>query len=92
MSIPTYFFLGEEITSDREVLQTVQGMKLEFEETPLQGQCSGFAIPENQPLIQEVVNKLLKKGVVVECEHEPAEYISPIFFKVKTDRTQNTHP
>ena len=28
----------EEITSDQEVLQTVQGMKLEFEESPLQGQ------------------------------------------------------
>ena len=49
----------EEITSDREVLQTAQGMKLEFEETPLQGQCSGFEIPENQPLIQEEVDKLL---------------------------------
>ena len=45
MSIPTYSS-WEEITSDREVLQTVQGMKLEFEETPLQGQCSGFEIPE----------------------------------------------
>ena len=63
-------------------------MKLEFEETPLQGQCSGFEIPENQPLIQEEVNKLLKKGVVAECEHEPVEYISPIFLKEKTDGTQ----
>ena len=70
------------------VLQTVQGMKLEFEESPLQGQCSGFEIPENQPLIQEEVNKLLKKGVVVECDHEPVEYISPIFLKEKTDGTQ----
>ena len=71
----------EEITSDQEVLQTVQGMKLEFEESPLQGQCTGFEIPKNQPLIQEEVNKLVKKVVVVECEHEPVEYISPIFLK-----------
>ena len=78
----------EEITSDQEVLQTVQGMKLEFDESPLQGQCSGFEIPKNQPLIQEEVNKLLKKGVVVESEHEPVEYISPIFLKEKTDGTQ----
>ena len=63
-------------------------MKLEFGESPLQGQCSGFEIPENQPLIQEEVNKLLKKGVVVECEHEPVEYISPIFLKEKTNGTQ----
>ena len=54
----------EEITSDQEVLQTVQGMKLEFEESPFQGECSGFEIPKNQSLIQVEVNKLLKKGVV----------------------------
>ena len=39
-------------------------------------------------MIKEEVNKLLKKGVVVECEHEPAEYVSPIFLKEKTDGTQ----
>ena len=78
----------EEITSDQEVLQTVQGMKLEFEESPLQGECSGFEIPKNQSLIQEEVNKLLKKDIVVECEHKAVEYISPIFLREKTDGTQ----
>ena len=63
-------------------------MKLEFEESPLQGECSGFEIPKNQPLIQEEVNKLLKKDVVIECEHEPVEYISPIFLRENTDGTQ----
>ena len=63
-------------------------MKLEFEESPLQGACSGFEIPKNQPLIQEDVNKLLKIGVVAECEHEPVEYISPIFLRKNTDETQ----
>ena len=51
----------EEITSDQEVLQTVQGMKLEFEESPLQEECSGFEITKNQPTIQDKVNKLLEK-------------------------------
>ena len=78
----------EEITSDQEVLQTVQGMKLEFEESPLQGECSGFEITKNQPTIQDEVNKLLEKGVVVECEHKTVEYISPIFLMEKTDGTQ----
>ena len=78
----------EEITSDQEVLQTVQGMKLEFEESPLQGECSGFEIPKNQPTIRDKVNKLLEKGVVVECEHEPVDYISPIFLMEKADGTQ----
>ena len=39
-------------------------------------------------MIQEEVNKLLKKGVVVECEHKPVEYISPIFLKKKTNGAQ----
>ena len=63
-------------------------MKPEFEESLLQGECSGFEIPKNQPLIQEEVNKLLKRGVAVECEHEPVEHISPIFLREKTDGTQ----
>ena len=46
------------------MFQTVQGMKLEFEESPLQGKCSGFEIPKNQPTIHDEVNKLLEKGVV----------------------------
>ena len=80
MSIPS-----EEIASDQEVLQTVQCMKLEFEECPLQAGCSGFQIPRNQPLIQEEVNKHFKKGVVISCEHEPTEYTSPIFLRETTD-------
>ena len=77
----------EKITSDQELLQTVQGMKLEFEESPLQGECSGFEIPKNQPTIQDEVKKLLEKGVV-ECEHEPVEYISPIFLRENTNGNQ----
>ena len=40
-------------------------MKLEFEESPLQVEYSGFQIPRNQSLIQEEGNKLFKKEVVV---------------------------
>ena len=47
----------EDITSDQEVLWTVQKMKIEFEERPLQVGCSGFKIPE----VQEEVNKHLKQ-------------------------------
>ena len=58
-------------------------MKLEFEENPLQGECSRFEIPKSQPMIQDEVNKLLEKDVVVECEQEPVEYISSIFLMRK---------
>ena len=48
-SLVNNYTAWEEITPDQEVLQTVQGMKLEFEESPLQGECSGFEITKNQP-------------------------------------------
>ena len=70
------------------MFQTVQGMKLEFEESSLQGECSRIETPKNQPTIQDEVNKRLEKGVVVECEHEPVEYISLIFLRKKTDGAQ----
>ena len=63
-------------------------MKLEFEKSHLQGECSGIEIPKNQPTILDEVNKLLEKGLVVECEHEPVEYVSLIFLRKKTDGTQ----
>ena len=69
--------IWEEINSDQDVFQTVQGMKLEFGESPLQGECSGFEIPKNKPTIQDEPSKLLEKGVVVECEHETADIFHP---------------
>ena len=63
------------MTPDKEVLQTVQGMKPEFEESPFWEECSGFEIHKNQSMIQDEVNKLLKKGVSAECKNEPVEYI-----------------
>ena len=78
MSILTYFCL-ERDHFRRRGASDCSRMKLEFEENPLHGECSRFEIPKNQPLIQEEVNKLLKKDVAVECEHEPVEYISSIF-------------
>ena len=78
---PNIFVLG------KSSLQTIQGIKLEFEECPLQGECSGCEIPENQPMIPDKVDKLLEEGVVVESEHEPVEYISSIFLREKTNGT-----
>ena len=56
-------------------------MKLEFERSPFHAEWSGFEIPKNQSLLQEEVNKLLKKGVTLECENKALDYISPIFLR-----------
>ena len=74
------------------MLRNAQGMKLEFEESPLHGECSGFEIPKNQLLIQEKVNKLLKKGVVVECEHNCCRVYFTHFLKEKDRWHLKTNP
>ena len=60
----------ESITSDSEVLQTVIGMRLQFEDIPLH-YLVGYEIPVgHKSLLQVEIKKLLKKRAVVPCEHE----------------------
>ena len=59
---PNIFLLGKRSHQIMRYFKTVQGMKLEFEESPLQVGCSGFEVPKNHALIQEEVSKLLKKS------------------------------
>ena len=87
MSIPTYFRLGRDHFTPRGASDCSRD-EIEFEKSPLQREWSGFEIPKNQPMIQDEVNKLLEKDVVVECEHEAVEYISPLFLREKTNGTE----
>ena len=84
-----HIFAWKAITSDQEVLQNIQRIKLEFEENPLHFGCLGFKIPKNQILVRlnKGLNKLLKKGVAVECENKAVEYISSIFLNEKISGT-----
>ena len=38
---------------------------------------------EKEKAIDSEIEKLLKKGVIKECEHKEGEYISPIFVSPK---------
>ena len=80
MSIPTYFGLG------RDHFRRRGPSDCSKEATRIWGKS--FTKFKNQSLIQEGVNELLKKGVIVECEHETVEYISPTFLREKTDGNQ----
>ena len=75
------------MTSDKEILQTVLGLKLEFLGDPPVKHNS--YIPqfskEDEPEIDLEIQKLLAKGVITKCEHESGEYISPIFVRQKPD-------
>ena len=73
------------LISDKEILNTVNGMNLDFEDIPKS------TIIKTKPSTSELslrpgeVNKLLKKGVIKNSKPEELEYISPVFLRKKQD-------
>ena len=86
-SLAAYSHIWQELTSDPEVLETVTGQYIEFDSLPMQVK------PFMQPKLSEIqtesvdleITQLLKKGVIQPCQHEPGEFISPIFTRPKKD-------
>ena len=77
----------ETITSDQTILQIVKGEKIEFiADPPTQSVCAGNSIAkEHQSKIHQEIESLLHKKVLVECQHEEGEFLSPIFSVPKKD-------
>ena len=82
----------ENITSNKEILKTVEGLTLDFEQEPTSGKTKIMSDLASQKLMPEI-NKLIGKGVIIECaEHATGEFISPIFFRSKSDGTSRLIP
>ena len=79
--------MWKKLTSDKEILQTVLGLKLEFLGDPpvkYNSYIPQFS-KQDESATDLVIQKLLAKGVITKCEHETGEYTSPIFIKQKPD-------
>lgn len=78
----------ESITSDPEILSTVVGMPIEFDEPPTG--CSRAAtltsLAETEIVDREIA-KLLAKGIIEVTTHKPKEALSSIFIRPKKDGT-----
>ena len=87
-NIKTCLHNWRHLTKDRNIIDIVTGVKLEFTEKPVQKQapCQIFNGKESA-LVQTEVTKLLDKGVLVGSSHEPDEFISNIFLRKKRDGT-----
>ena len=74
------------ITSDPEILETVSGLSINLTgELP---HCKAFQYPlgeEEQQFVRLEVKRLLTKKIIVKCDHEKGELISPIFLREKSD-------
>ena len=76
-----------EITSDTEILQTISGCRIEFEEEvpPIQTNMKRnfqFNMQESK-IIDNEIEELLAKKVIEETSHEEGEFISNIFLRKK---------
>ena len=80
-----HFDAWTQITSDRWILDTVRGYKIDFEEVPKQTRIPKliqFSEHETE-LIQSEIDNFLAKGIIRECEHEAGEFVSNIFIRPK---------
>ena len=75
------------LTSDKNILQTVVGMDIEFIDLPSQY----FIPPEYKHSEEEMafllteIDKLVSKGVITEVNHVQGEFVSNIFLREKKD-------
>ena len=79
------FPIWRSLTSDHEILATASGLPIELE-----GELSLESRPHNCSQAQQEISdieiqKLLKKKVIVKCDHEEGEIISPTFLREKPD-------
>ena len=81
-----------ELTSDSEVLDTVEGLPIdldqEFEDltsTIVQPQYPLGA--EEHTFVEQEIDRLLHLGAICPTTHEPGEFVSPIFVRPKDDES-----
>lgn len=74
------------ITSDNEILTSVRGATIEFDNRPfnLPRTQSNFSVDECAIIDGEIV-KLLSKNSIETTDHDPYEVISNIFIRSKKD-------
>ena len=65
------------------------GYQIEVSRAPQQFRVPNEArfSPSEALSVRSELDKLLKKGVIETCTHEPGEFISPIFLREKKDGT-----
>ena len=86
-SVKQSFAYWTQITQDKLLLDIVKGYKLEFTSKPVQIMMpKQIVFSETESLVvQAEVDKLLMKGVIVETQEEPEQFVSNIFVRPKKD-------
>ena len=83
--LSSFCHIWERLTSDASIIQMISGDCIEFlSDPPSQVSHPPNSVPRNHAsLVDKEIISLLDKGVP--CDHEPGEFISPIFTVPKKD-------
>ena len=83
----------QEITREEEIWKMVVGVDIQLLDEPPSGQIhqAHFSREQSQAIDVEI-EELLKKGVIVPCNHTEGEFISPIFIRPKKDNRVRVIP
>ena len=83
-----YLHVWEQVTSDREILQIVQGAKLEFTDTtelPTAQSTQPGLNHKERDIIHSEIEKLKGKKVISPCSPLADQFLSPVFTRPKKD-------
>ena len=76
----------KDLTSDREVLSTVMGLKIEFKSVPIQNQLHTTRLAANEMSIIDLeIQNLISKNVIEPTGRTTGDIISGIFLRDKKD-------
>ena len=76
----------ENITLNKEILKTVEGLTLDFIQEST-SQTTKMMSGQASQRVMEEINKLIGKRVIEYAKHGKGEFISPILFRSKSDGT-----
>ena len=85
--IINYVDQWRKLTPDPEILETVTGQNIEFDQIPVQIKppFQPKWSPEEEEFIDSEILSLLAKGVIQQSKHEQGEFISWVFLRPKKD-------
>ena len=86
-NIRNYQDRWESLTSDRDILQTVSGLKVEFMESnaPLPSPRISYSSNSKSRILKSEISSLESRGIITKVAHVPGEILSPVFLKEKSD-------
>jgi len=67
-------------------LNIVSGLRIDFKDIPSSRSSAPYPTSaQEDQIIDMEVKRLLASSVIVPCEHEEGEFVSPIFLRGKSD-------